>query len=91
MVVINKLVCEDLGKGLEFSQPLFGRWQRREPCVHLGIGRHDVDREMVEGGEKRVHLGFVLCGSGGSSLSSPLTDPFLSLRQCAYDPDRNCR
>ena len=58
VVVINKLVCEDLGKGLEFSQPLFWRRQRRELCV--GLSRHNVDGEMVEGGEKRVHIRFVL-------------------------------
>ena len=85
MAVINKLVCEDLGKGLEFSQPLFGRRQRWE------LGGHGGDGEMVEGGEKRVHIRFVLFCSGGSSLSSPLTDPFLLLRQRPHDPDRSGR
>jgi len=30
MVVINKLVCENLGKGLEFSKTLLWRGQWRE-------------------------------------------------------------
>ena len=89
MAVINKLVCEDLGKGLEFSQPLFWRRQRWKFRGHGGDG------EMIEGGEKRVHVRFglsCLVCSGGSSLSSSLTDPFLLLRQRAHDPDRSgCR
>lgn len=54
VTVINKLVCEDLSECLEFSQPLFGRRQRWE------LGGHGGDGEMVEGGEKRVHIRFVL-------------------------------
>ena len=78
MIVINKLVCENLSKGLEFSQPLLWRWKGWEGVV-LGLACHgiDIDREMMEGGDNIVHIRFV--DLGGSSLSSLLTDPFLFL------------